>query len=103
MVVATAAGLVQTFVVAGEVSPTWAQQSPACITQGRHLVAIRSEVLHGCLCMSLFMGLLGKHGVHEKHVTHQLHGTSKRCEAYSCVLLASAEAPLAKTCTVLVE
>ncbi|KAL3136889.1 hypothetical protein ABBQ32_006499 [Trebouxia sp. C0010 RCD-2024] len=44
VVVATAAGLVQTFVVAGEVSPTWAQQSPACITQGRHLVAIRSEV-----------------------------------------------------------
>ncbi|KAL3148236.1 hypothetical protein ABBQ38_013707 [Trebouxia sp. C0009 RCD-2024] len=44
VVVATAAGMVQTFVVAGEVSPTWAQQSPACITQGRHLVAIRSEV-----------------------------------------------------------
>ena len=52
VVVATASGTVQTFVVAGEVTPTWAQQSPACITQGRHLVAIRSEVLHGCLCMS---------------------------------------------------
>ena len=45
MVVGTADGVVQTFVVAGEVTPTWAQQPPACITQGRRLTAIRSEVL----------------------------------------------------------
>lgn len=43
-VVATAQGIVQSFVVAGEMVPCWAKQAPACITEGRHLVAIRSEV-----------------------------------------------------------
>ena len=43
---ATADGTVQTFVIAGEVTPTWAEQAPACITQGRRLKAIRSEVKH---------------------------------------------------------
>ena len=49
VVVGTADSMVQTFVVAGEITPAWARQSPACITRGRRLTAIRSEVLH-CLC-----------------------------------------------------
>ena len=44
LVVGTADGTVQTLVVAGEVIPTWAEQAPACITEGRRLKAIRSEV-----------------------------------------------------------
>ena len=37
-------GQVETYVVAGDVTPTWAQGSPACHTEGRHYVAILSEV-----------------------------------------------------------
>ncbi len=40
----TAQGVVQAFVLAGEMTPSWAQQAPACITAGRRLLAIRSEV-----------------------------------------------------------
>ena len=53
--VATADGAVQTFVIAGEVTPTWAEQAPACITQGTRLKAIRSEVdIPDCFVWGLF-------------------------------------------------
>lgn len=42
--VATAAGEIQSYVVAGEVQPAWACSPAACITQGRQLAAVRSEV-----------------------------------------------------------
>ena len=42
--VATVAGEIQSYVVAGEVQPAWACSPAACITQGRQLAAVRSEV-----------------------------------------------------------
>lgn len=42
--VGTGGGEVQSYVVAGEVQPAWACSPPACLTQGRQLAAVRSEV-----------------------------------------------------------
>lgn len=44
LLVGTSRGTVETYVVAGDMTPTWAQGSPACITTGRRLEAILSEV-----------------------------------------------------------
>ena len=44
VVIGTSSGQVKTYVVAGDMTPTWAQGSPACHTGGRHYVAILSEV-----------------------------------------------------------
>ncbi|KAA6422396.1 MAG: Nuclear pore complex -related isoform 2 [Trebouxia sp. A1-2] len=44
VVIGRGSGQVETYVVAGDLTPTWAQGSPACHTEGRHYVAILSEV-----------------------------------------------------------
>ncbi len=44
VVIGSSSGQVETYVVAGDMTPTWAQGSPACHTEGRHYVAILSEV-----------------------------------------------------------
>lgn len=44
VVIGMSSGQVETYVVAGDMTPTWAQGSPACHTEGRHYVAILSEV-----------------------------------------------------------
>lgn len=72
VVVATAHGMVQTLVVAGEVIPTWARQSPACITQGRHLVAVRSEVLHIYRLHVTTVSLPGKHRNYEQLMSQSM-------------------------------
>jgi len=44
VVIGTSSCQVETYVVAGDMTPTWAEGSPACHAEGRHYVAILSEV-----------------------------------------------------------
>ena len=46
LLVITSSGLLAAAIVAGDVSPRWAEVEPSCVTEGTLLKAVCSEVCH---------------------------------------------------------
>ena len=46
LLVMVSSGLLAAAVVAGDVSPRWAEVEPSCVTEGTQLKAVCSEVCH---------------------------------------------------------
>ena len=56
LLVITSSGLLSAAIVAGDVTPRWAEVEPSCVTEGTQLKAVFSEVGHpssSSLCVAV--------------------------------------------------